>query len=270
VAGWFTGERAKRHDMRVWRALVALTKLLRATGHVLCGWWTIRFTFPGLTAAQRDTRVQQWAQRMLALIDVKLVVHGIPPAAGPVLLLCNHISWLDIVAIHAARHVRFVAKSELRHWPMIGTLATGAGTLYIERERQRDALRVVHRMTDALRAGDLIGVFPEGTTSDGRTLLPFHANLLQAAISADAPVQPAALHFADAATGQLSDAPRYIDDDSLVESLWRTLSAPPLLAVLHFGVAQASQGRDRRVWSQDLRAEVQLLREPRNSAPKAL
>jgi len=256
--------------MKFGRGLVASVKLLRAVLHVLGGWWTIRFTFPGLTAAQREARVQRWAQRMLAVLGVRLVVHGTPPAAGPVLLICNHISWLDIIAIHAARHVRFVAKSELRQWPLIGALATGAGTLYIERERQRDALRVVHRMTDALRAGDIIAVFPEGTTSDGRTLLPFHANLLQAAISADAPVQPAALHFVDAATGAVSYAPRYIDDDSLMESLWRTLKAPPLLAVLHFGVAQPSQGRDRRAWAQDLRTEVQALREQKDSAPKAL
>jgi len=256
--------------MRLWRALVALVKLLRAVWHILDGWWTIRFTFPGLTQPQRDARVQQWAQRMLTVIGVKLVVQGTPPATGPMLLICNHISWLDIIAIHAARHVRFVSKSDVKHWPMIGTLATGAGTLYIERERQRDALRVVHRMTDALRAGDIIAVFPEGTTSDGRTLLPFHANLLQAAISADAPVQPAALHFTDATTGAVSYATRYIDDDSLFESLWRTLSAPPLAAVIHFGMAQPSQGRNRQTWSQDLREEVLALREQKNSAPKAL
>lgn len=247
--------------MRFWRAPGALFKLLRAVLHALGGWWTIRFTFARLTPAQREARVQCWAQRMLVMLGVRLVVHGTPPATGPVLLICNHISWLDIVAIHAARHVRFVSKSGVRQWPMIGTLATGAGSLYIERERQRDAVRVVHHMTEALRAGDIIAVFPEGTTSDGRTLLPFHANLLQAAISAGAPVQPAALHFADAATGAISFAPRYIDDDNLITSLWRTLSAPPLLAVLRFGKAQSSDGRDRRAWSRDLRAEVQTLRD---------
>lgn len=266
--------------MRLWRALVAVVTLLRALRHLLGGWWTIRFTFPGLTQSQRDARVQHWAQRMLMVLRVKLVVHGTPPITGPMLLISNHISWLDIIAIHATRHVRFVSKSDVKRWPMIGTLATGAGTLYIERERQRDALRVVHRMTDALGAGDIIAIFPEGTTSDGGTLLPFHANLLQAAISADAPVQPAALHFADAATGAISDAPRYIDDDSLVESLWRTLNAHPLMAVLHFGEAQPAGGRDRRAWAQDLRSEVQRLRSQsdagltaerqKNSAPEAL
>lgn len=173
--------------------------------------------------------------------------------------MANHLSWLDILAIHAARHVRFVSKAGVRHWPLIGTLATGASTLYIERERRRDALRVVHHMTEALGRGDLIAVFPEGTTTDGRTLLPFHANLLQAAISAGAPAQPAALRFADAASGETSLAARYIDDDSLVASLWRTLCAPPLVAIVRFGAPQASNGRERRAWALALHDDVRAL-----------
>ena len=241
------------------RALVGCWKLARAVAHALGGWWTIRFVFPRLTQAERNARVQQWAGEMLAVLGIRLVVHGTPPLHGPLLLVANHLSWLDILAVHAARHVRFVSKAGVRHWPLIGTLATGAGTLYIERERRRDALRVVHHMTESLGQGDLIAVFPEGTTTDGRTLLPFHANLLQAAISANAPVQPAALRFADAATGETSFAPRYIDDDNLVASLWRTLCAPPLVAILRFGTPQAPGGRERRAWAAALHAEVRAL-----------
>ena len=241
------------------RSLVACWKLARAVAHALAGWCTIRFTFPSLTQAERNAQVQQWSKRMLGIMGIRIVVHGTPPAQGPVLVVCNHLSWLDTTAIHAARHVRFVAKSGVRHWPLIGTLATGAGTLYIERERRRDALRVVHHMTEALGEGDLIAVFPEGTTTDGRTLLPFHANLLQAAISSGAPVQPAALRFADATTGETSFAPRYIDDDNLVASLWRTLRAPPLLAIVRFGEPQAASGRERRAWALALHAEVRAL-----------
>ena len=242
------------------RSLTACWKLLRAIGHALGGWWTIRFVFPKLTPDQRNLRVQQWAARMLELMGVRLVVEGTVPEHGPLLLVCNHLSWLDIVTIHAARHVRFVSKSDVKQWPVIGTLSTGAGTLYIERERRRDAMRVVHHMTEALRGGDLIGVFPEGTTSDGRGLLPFHANLLQAAISSGAPVIPAALRFADAATGETSQAPRYIDDDSLLTSVWNTLRAPPLLAIVRFGEPQPSYSRERRSWAHSLHEDVQQLR----------
>jgi 1-acyl-sn-glycerol-3-phosphate acyltransferase len=90
--------------------------------------------------------------------------------------------------------------------------------------------------------------------------LPFHANLLQAAISSGAPVLPAALRFADAATGETSQAPRYIDDDSLLTSLWNTLRAPPLLAIVRFGEPQDSHGRERRGWAQSLHEDVQQLR----------
>ncbi|MDN8613236.1 lysophospholipid acyltransferase family protein [Variovorax ginsengisoli] len=242
------------------QSLSASWRLLRAIAHMLSGWWTIRFRFERLSPAERAQCVQQWAERLLNIMGIRLTVHGTPPAHGPVLVVCNHLSWLDIVAIHAARHVRFVSKASVRHWPVIGTLSTGAGTLYIERERRRDAVRVVHHMTEALRAGDIIAVFPEGTTSDGHGLLPFHANLLQAAISSGAPVQPAALRFADAASGQNSDAPRYVDDDNLLASLWNTLKAPPLLAIVHFGEPQPSTGRDRRGWAKSLHADVQSLR----------
>lgn len=241
-------------------ALYASLRLLRAIAHIASGWWTIRVRFPRLSPPERERCVQQWSEGMLNLMGISLTVQGTPPAHGPVLLVCNHLSWLDILTIHAARHVRFVSKSVVRHWPVIGTLSTGAGSLYIERERRRDAVRVVHHMTEALRNGDVIAVFPEGTTSDGHVLLPFHANLLQAAISSGAPVQPAALRFADAQTGETSYAPRYIDDDSLLASVWNTLKAPPLLAIVRFGEPQSSAERDRRAWAKSLHADVQDLR----------
>ncbi|SCK38830.1 1-acyl-sn-glycerol-3-phosphate acyltransferase [Variovorax sp. HW608] len=241
-------------------ALSASLKLLRAIAHISRGWWIIRTRFPALSVAERQAHVQRWAERMLNLLGIRLSVQGTPPAHGPVLLICNHLSWLDILTIHAARHVRFVSKSNVRHWPVIGTLSDGAGSLYIERERRRDAMRVVHHMAEALQDGDVIAVFPEGTTSDGHTLLPFHANLLQAAISCGAPVQPAALRFADAESGETSYAPRYIGEDNLLSSVWNTLKAPPLLAIVRFGEPQSSHGRERRAWAKSLHDDVQELR----------
>jgi 1-acyl-sn-glycerol-3-phosphate acyltransferase len=176
-------------------------------------------------------------------------------------MVANHISWLDILVIHAARHCRFVSKSDIRDWPLVGMLATGAGTLYIERTSRKDALRMVKDMADAMRNGDVVAVFPEGTTSDGRELLPFHANLIQAAIQADAPVQPMSLKFTDAQTGAISFAPCYIGDDTLIGSMWRTLKSSRIEAVVHFGEPQAANGRDRRVWARDLREEVIRLRD---------
>ena len=228
--------------------------------HAIRGLLIIIFLFPRWDEARRYARVQSWSREMLERIGVQHELHGQPPVAGPMLLAANHISWLDILVMHAGRHCRFVAKSEVRHWPLIGTLATGAGTLYIERESRRDAMRVVHHMAESLRRGEILAVFPEGTTSDGLTLLPFHANLIQAAISADAPVQPVALRFVDSTTGAANLAPCYIGDDTLVESFWRTLSGPPITAVVTYGQPQYAQGRGRRAWAADLRSAVEDLR----------
>ena len=241
--------------------LSAIWKFLRGLWHVLVGMWTIYVRFPQLTPEQREMRVQAWALQFLALWGIHLRVIGQPVASGPALMVANHISWLDILVIHAARHCRFVSKSDIREWPLVGMLATGAGTLYIERTSRKDALRMVLDMASAMRNGDVVAVFPEGTTSDGRELLPFHANLIQAAIQAEAPVQPMSLKFIDAQTGELSFAPCYIGDDTLIGSMWRTLKAPGITAVVHFGALQQADGRDRRTWAHDLREEVIRLRD---------
>ena len=242
-------------------SLLAVWKFLRGLWHVFMGMWTIYFRFPQLSPEQREMRVQAWALQFLALWGIHLRVLGQPVASGPALMVANHISWLDILVIHAARHCRFVSKSDIREWPLVGMLATGAGTLYIERTSRKDALRMVKDMADAMRNGDVVAVFPEGTTSDGRELLPFHANLIQAAIQAEAPVQPMSLQFVDARTGVPSFAPCYIGDDTLIGSMWRTLTAPPIIAVVHFGEPQHANGRDRRAWAQDLRVQVLHLRD---------
>ena len=241
------------------RRLRALWRLLGLLRLVLSGYATLRLRFAALTNAEREARVQDWAQRVLRTLGIGLVVRG-QPADGPVLLTANHISWLDIVVIHAARHCRFIAKSELQSWPLVATLAVGAGTLFIERASRRDALRVVHHMAERLQAGDVLAVFPEGTTGDGIDVLPFHANLLQAAIAVDAPVQPLALRFVDGASGQTSLQPCYIGDDTLLQSLWRTACSEGLQAQLHFGAVQAVAGRDRRRLAADLREAIVALR----------
>ena len=243
------------------RSLLAVWKFLRGLLHVLVGMWTIYVRFPQLTPEQREMRVQAWALQFLALWGLHLRVLGQPVVNGPVLMVANHISWLDILVIHAARHCRFVSKSDIREWPLVGMLATGAGTLYIERTSRKDALRMVNDIANAMQEGDVVAIFPEGTTSDGRDLLPFHANLIQAAIQAQAPVQPMSLQFIDNQSREITFAPCYIGDDTLIGSMWRTLKAPGITAVVHFGDLQHANGRDRRTWAHDLREEVIRLRD---------
>ena len=241
------------------RALRAVWRLCWVVVHLICGLWIIHRVFPRLSQLEQEARVQAWAITMLDRLALQLVVYG-KPSAGPALLAANHISWADILVVHAVRHCRFISKADVKQWPIVGTLATAAGTLYISRESPRDAMRVVHHMVECLQAGDVLAVFPEGTTGNGSALLPFHGNLLQAAIVAKVPVQPVALSFTDATTGERSFAPCYIGDDTLVQSLWRTLCADRVQAVLQFGEPEESNGRDRRQWALDLRETIAGLR----------
>ena len=242
------------------KQLRAVWRLLRLVGHIAQGLWVVALRFPTLSPDQQHARVQVWSQQLLALAGVHLRVVGQPPLTGPVMLVANHISWLDIPVMHAARHCRFVSKSDVKGWPLIGTLATAAGTLYIERSSRRDALRMVRSMQEALERGEVLAVFPEGTTGDGRAMLPFHANLIQAAVAAQSPVQPVGLRFADRATGATSFAPSYIGDETLLGSIWRTLSAPAIEAVVQYGPAELPAGRDRRAWAEHLHTTVDQLR----------
>ncbi len=243
----------------------ACIKALRCTAHLFYGMGTIARHFSGATPEQKAQHVSQWATRFLQLLQVELLTSGQAVTTGPLMVVANHISWLDILVMLAVQPVHFVSKADVRHWPIIGWLATNAGTLYIERASRRDALRVVHHIAEALteptegpapRPASIIAVFPEGTTSDGSTVLPFHANLIQAAISARAPVQAVALRYTQAATGALSLAPIYVDDDNLITSVWRLLSSPSVVATVHFTPVQHANGRDRRTWAADLQWTV--------------
>lgn len=240
--------------------LRASGRLLRMLAHIAKGVWIVSLRFPALSPDQQHAHVQAWSLQLLAHAGIQLRIQGRPPVTGPVMLVANHLSWLDIPVMHAARHCRFVSKSDVQGWPIIGALATAAGTLYIERSSRRDALRMVKSMQEALQRGEVLAVFPEGTTGDGREMLPFHANLLQAAVAADAPVQPVGLRFVDRATGATSFAPSYIGDETLLGSIWRTLSAPAIEAVVHYGEPELPAGRDRRAFTQHLHGVVDQLR----------
>jgi 1-acyl-sn-glycerol-3-phosphate acyltransferase len=242
------------------RSLRAVARLLRLLAHILAGLATVLLRFPRMAPEAQHARVQAWSRELLAHAGIALEIRGTPPAAGPVLLVANHLSWLDISVMHAARHCRFISKSDVERWPVIGRLATAAGTLYIERSTRRDAMRIVRLMQEALARREVLGVFPEGTTADGTELLPFHANLLQAAVLADAPVQPVGLRFVDRATSRPSADALYVGDDTLLASLWRVLRAEPMVAVVHYGQPERAAGRDRRVWAEDLRHAVDALR----------
>ena len=237
------------------RALVAVWRLLLICLHLVHGVLVIRLRFAQLDAAGRHGRIQGWSATLLSRLGITLTVQG-TPRPGATLLVVNHVSWLDIAAIHAAApQARFVSKSDVRHWPLVGGLVAGAGTLFIERESRRDALRVVHQMADALRAGDMVAVFPEGTTGPGHELLPFHANLLQAAIAAEAPVQPVALRFHQPGLA-FSPAVAFLGETTLVQSMWRVACAQGLCVEVQLLDPERTHHADRRALAAHLRERI--------------
>lgn len=245
------------------KSFIAVFRLSRLGLHLLHGLLVVNWHFPRWHPHQKSERIQAWAQSSLSMLGIDLKVNGSPPRNGPLLLVANHVSWLDIVVLLASCPCHFVSKSEIGQWPVVGTLTRAVGTLFITRSSRRDALRVVHKMAEKLHidSGMVLAIFPEGTTSNGLQVLPFHANLFQAAIAANAPVQTVALRFEEAASGQTSLAACYIDEDTLLGSVWRTLSAPQQRVVLSFGSAQHGGGRNRQAWAADARTEVTAMLE---------
>lgn len=223
-----------------------LTRIVRALLHVSRGWWMVRHHFSRIDTAQRDLIVKQWSRRLLELLGLRMRLID-APASPPTrcVLVANHISWLDIMAICAHMPAVFVAKSELRLWPVAGTMFKGVGTLFIERSSARHARQINTEICTALNGGQSIVLFPEGATSEGDRVNTFHAALLQPAIETHAQVQPVAIRYCDIGGGR-SDAAAYAGETTMLQSLWRIVSRRGLGVEIHFLPAVNAADFDRR------------------------
>lgn len=250
-------------------ALRAAWRALRVVLHVLHGMAIVALRFPRLDVHGRQARIAWWSAGLLAALGVRLRADGVY-RPGATLLVINHVSWLDIAAVHAVcPRARFVSKADVRHWPLLGWLIGAVGTLFIERERKRDALRVVHQMAQALEAGDTVAVFPEGTTGDGHSLLPFHGNLLQAAIATATPVQPVALRYSEPGH-VVSPTVAWVGATTLAHSVWHIAGARGLEVSVQALDARGSAHADRRALAAVLREDIAVaLGAPATGGPSA-
>ena len=213
--------------------------------------------FPWLTLRQRRMAVKRWSAELLAVLGIDLHVRGTPPPddARPVMLVANHVSWLDIFSINAVVPARFVAKSEIRRWPFIGWLCAQAGTIFIRQARRHDTVRVNAEVSAALSAGDVFAVFPEGTTSDGSNVAKFHSSLLEPALAAGAAVQPVAIRY-EREDGTLCTEVAYDGDTTLWETI-RAMTTQPSIAVhLRFLPPAIAAGRHRRELAREAREAI--------------
>lgn len=212
--------------------------------------------FPWLSAAGRNRRVRSWSRQLMRICGVHIEeLAGNAPVLACSMVVANHVSWLDIFVINAVHPCRFVAKAEIRAWPVLGWLAALAGTIFISRGSKRDLRKIFQGLVDKLQAGERIGVFPEGTTAAQGSLLPFHANLFEAAIDAKVPVQPFAVSYVDAA-GLPHASADFIGDMTFAQSMVQILCGPPITARLACLAPIAADGAHRRELAAQAQAAV--------------
>lgn len=230
--------------------LRAAFRLSRTGLHLLWGSATVALLFPLLPPHARQQLKRRWSRQLLEVLGVRLRVSGTPPGDG--LLVANHISWLDVYAINALVPTTFVAKDDVRHWPLIGWLSARSGTLFLQRGSRQAAMRAKERLADELRQRNCVSVFPEATTSPGDSVLPFHGALFQAAIDARMPVAPTALHYRGR-NGEASRAAAYVGDTRLWQSLRAIAAARGLTVHVCFLPALDCAGENRRQLAQRAR-----------------
>lgn len=237
------------------KSLKLAWRLSRVILHILTGLCTCMLVFPWIGPARRMGHIQRWSQRVLCTFAITVEQTGELAVLPNALLVANHISWVDVFVINARFPSRFVAKSEVRAWPLIGPLSALAGTVFVARGRQSDLKRTVGELARKLRAGERIACFPEGTSAAQGDLQPFRANLFESAIDARVPVQALAVSYVDD-DGALHPSVEYIATTSLAESMLAILAGKPIRARLHALPALATEGVSRRALAMSSEEQV--------------
>jgi 1-acyl-sn-glycerol-3-phosphate acyltransferase len=208
--------------------------------------FAIGILFKLVSEVQKKQLIQNWSKKLLSILNIQLKVVTPPHASlDHSLIVANHISWLDIFVLNSIRPMRFISKSEVRDWPLIGWFAEKSGTLFIAREKRSDTVRLVQIAAEALEQGQQIAFFPEGTTTDGTKLKPFSTALLQTAIKVNGSIQPAAIRYRDSKNA-ISMGAIFVDDMSIVDSLLRMFKQPVTIAEITFTEAIPVKNKTRR------------------------
>ncbi len=220
-------------------------RLSRLTVHIL-GAFAVAVIYPALTPSAQRRIMQWWSAGLLNLLNVRCCAIGQPPPTDQQarLLVANHISWLDIFAVNMVSPACFVAKAEVREWPVLGWLVQRSGTLFIQRSQRSDVVRINARMAELLHQGNPVALFPQGTSTLPEQALHFHAPLLQCAVMADALIQPICIFYHDR-QGNAHGAVAFVGDTSFMQSLWQIICTPGIEVTVAYlpPITAASQGR---------------------------
>jgi len=227
--------------------IIRILRWSRLTTHIGVGLFAVGALYPRFSARRRSAFTGWWARKLLRILNVLVSVHGLRPHAEAknLIVTSNHISWLDIFVINATQPSRFVAKSEVRDWPIAGWLCEKAGTIFIRRTRQRDTARINETMRAILAEGTTIGLFPEGTTTAGDKLLKFHTSLFEPAVANEATIAPVAIRYRNS-DGEPSIAAAFIGELSFAESVGQIISQKSMIVEITFAPHIAATGQTRR------------------------
>jgi 1-acyl-sn-glycerol-3-phosphate acyltransferase len=224
-------------DITTTNIIIRYFRILRIAFHTLLGVILAAIAIPLASKQQKAKLIQWWCKYLLAAFNLRVISHGHVPGPGTPLnnamFVANHISWSDIHALNSIVAVRFIAKSEIRNWPIFGYLVKSANTLFIDRSKKRDAKRTIDVALQSLQTGDTLCLFPEGTTTDGTLMQPFKSSLLQAAIEAQSTIWPVAIRYPHPNGGANIDV-SYAGETTLLESMQKILSQKQSVIELHF------------------------------------
>ena len=205
---------------------------------------------PAGRAAWRDRMTQLWARGLARILGLSIQLEGEPPPRGA-LLVANHLSYLDIVLLAARIPCGFVAKAEVRSWPGIGLVCRVAGVVFVDRARRRDAPRAASEMHDALAQGRTVILFPEGTSTDGRAVLPFRSALLDGAARSGRPVWCAAVGYrTPVGAPPAESAVCWAGDDAFAPHVWGLLGLPRIEGAIRFAATPIIDGRRKELAQQ--------------------
>lgn len=211
--------------------------MVRISLHTLLGLAIASILFPFTGNQIKAKLIQWWCSKLLAAFNIQVEVVGSPPTSttfsSNTMLVANHISWSDIHALNSLVPLRFIAKSEIKNWPIFGYLVSKANTLFIDRSKRQDAKRTIDIAYTSLQNGDNLCFFPEGTTTDGTEIKPFKSSLIQAAILAKSTIWPVAIHYPKP-DGSINTKIAYAGETTLVESMHSMLLQKEPVIVLHF------------------------------------
>jgi 1-acyl-sn-glycerol-3-phosphate acyltransferase len=237
----------------IWRAFaVTFFSLCALVENVI----TVPFFASNRRVHARAAWLHRWSRFACRVLGIRVTARGSMPQSG--LLVCNHLSYLDIVMLSSVQPCTFVAKRDVAAWPLFGWLARAAGTIFVDRERRLSSFKVVGLVRDAIASGSVVVLFPEGTSSDGTTVLPFKSALLESAVQLRCPVATASIDYA-LDDGSVADEVCYWRDMTLVPHLLNLFLKREIRSSCSFSRPEIRTG-DRKNIARELRDEILSMR----------